>query len=143
MIARTFRAHTAVLDGELICLDDDGRLNSRALLTRKKYLCRVVPRRAERLRYLAQRCIDDVVVLTPTPWKLRGAVALLNGLFTTLGLEKLPAIMGRGLVGLGVCVAGAGILACFAAVGALGMLGQRCAALWPTAAQPARQLTAP
>src|SRR5439155_372194 len=61
----------------------------------------------------------------------------------TLGLEKLPAIMGRGLVGLGVCVAGAGILACFAAVGALGMLGQRCAALWPTAAQPARQLTAP
>jgi hypothetical protein len=51
--------------------------------------------------------------------------------------------MGRGLVGLGVCVAGAGILACFAAVGALGMLGQRCAALWPTAAQLARQLTAP
>jgi hypothetical protein len=61
----------------------------------------------------------------------------------TLGLEKLPAMMGRGLVGLGVCVAGAGVLACFAAVGALGMLGQRCAALWPTPAQPARQLTAP
>jgi len=30
------------------------------------------------------------VVLTPTRWKLRRAVALLNRIFTTLGLEKDP-----------------------------------------------------
>ena len=30
------------------------------------------------------------MVLTPTRWKLRRAVALLNGIFTTLGLEKDP-----------------------------------------------------
>jgi hypothetical protein len=52
-----------------------------------------------------------------------------------LGLEALRRGMRRGLVGFGVCIAGAGVLACFAAVGALGLLGQLCAHLLPGRAQ--------
>ena len=53
--------------------------------------------------------MDDVVVLTPTRWKLRRAVALLNGIFTTLGLEKHPnkTFIGRvekGFDFLGYCL---------------------------------------
>ena len=55
------------------------------------------------------RYMDDVVVLTPTRWKLRRAVALLNGIFTTLGLEKHPnkTFIGRvekGFDFLGYCL---------------------------------------
>ncbi len=49
------------------------------------------------------------MVLTPTRWKLRRAVALLNGIFTTLGLEKHPnkTFIGRvekGFDFLGYCL---------------------------------------
>ena len=55
------------------------------------------------------RYMDDVVVLTPTRWKLRRAVALLNGIFTTLGLAKHPnkTFIGRvekGFDFLGYCL---------------------------------------
>jgi len=36
----------------------------------------------------------------------------------------------RALLGLGVSLAGAGVLVGFATVGAIGLLGQRCATLW-------------
>ena len=49
------------------------------------------------------------MVLTPTRWKLRRAVALLNRIFTTLGLEKDPnkTFIGRvekGFDFLGYCL---------------------------------------
>jgi len=45
--------------------------------------------------------------------------------------EIVRAMLRRGLFQLGVSVAGAGILAAFAAIGAVGLVGQRCAELWP------------
>ena len=45
--------------------------------------------------------------------------------------EIVRAMLRRGLFQLGVSVAGAGILAAFAAIGTVGLVGQRCAELWP------------
>jgi RNA-directed DNA polymerase len=36
------------------------------------------------------RFMDDILVLSPTCWKLRRAFRTLNGLFNTLKLEKHP-----------------------------------------------------
>jgi hypothetical protein len=42
----------------------------------------------------------------------------------------LRAMLGRAAFGLVISLAGAGVLIGFAAVGAVGIVGQRCAALW-------------
>src|SRR5207247_11198307 len=52
---------------------------------------------------------DGIGTASRTPWKLRRAVALLNGIFTTLGLEKHPnkTFIGRvekGFDFLGYCL---------------------------------------
>src|SRR3989449_7055799 len=52
---------------------------------------------------------DGIGTASRTRWKLRGAVALLNGIFTTLGLEKHPnkTFIGRvekGFDFLGYCL---------------------------------------
>jgi len=44
--------------------------------------------------------------------------------------RMLRAMIGRAAFGLVVSLAGAGILVGFAAVGVVGIVGQRCAALW-------------
>ncbi len=36
------------------------------------------------------RFMDDIVVLSPTRWKLRKAIAVLNGVLSSLRLEKHP-----------------------------------------------------
>ncbi len=44
----------------------------------------------ERLGLFYVRFMDDVLVLSPTRWKLRRAVRAVNGVLGTLGLEKHP-----------------------------------------------------
>jgi hypothetical protein len=48
-------------------------------------------RRLDRLGLLYVRYMDDVLVLAPTRWKLRGAVRELNQILASLELEKHPA----------------------------------------------------
>ncbi|MGH2669822.1 MAG: reverse transcriptase domain-containing protein, partial [bacterium] len=60
------------------------------------------------------RFMDDVVVLAPSRWKLRRAVAALNGVLDALGLEKHPdkTFIGRverGFDFLGYCLSPAGL----------------------------------
>jgi len=45
---------------------------------------------AAKLRLFYVRFMDDILILAPTRWQLRGAVKVVNQMLGTLGLEKHP-----------------------------------------------------
>ncbi len=51
---------------------------------------RALDERLERLPVFAVRYMDDVLILAPSRWKLRRALAVLNQTFAELGLKKHP-----------------------------------------------------
>jgi len=72
----------------------------------------------------------------------RAVVCMLVTLAKAIPMEQSPAdgdldrdviraLVRRGLLELGVSIAGVGVLAAFAAIGAVGLAGQRCAELFP------------
>ena len=51
---------------------------------------RIKSRAQGKLGLFYVRFMDDIVVLSPTRWKLRKAIAVLNGVLSSLRLEKHP-----------------------------------------------------
>ena len=70
--------------------------SSLGVMTRSLML-RALDAAAAKLRLFYVRFMDDILILAPTRWQLRGAVKVVNQMLGTLKLEKHPdkAFIGR------------------------------------------------